>query len=1128
MKQRFSSLDVQVIAHELSKAVCSLRVANIYDLSSRIFLFKFAKPDHREQIIVESGFRCHLTSFSRATAATPSPFVAKLRKYLRTRRVTSVAQVGTDRVVELRFSDGQYRLFLEFYAGGNIVLTDRELTVISLLRLVPGSRGQEELRVGLKYGLENRQDQGTATAWTNDRVRAVLQTALDNNSEDHTSRTKKKKKDAGDPLRKALTSSISEFPASLVDRALHETGFETIKPIQDVLGNEDLIGGLVSGLREAQNIVREITHDEPSKGYIIARIKLGQRFPLRKDDSSLLSDSPDPQQEAVMYEDFQPFRPLQPTAADLKIIEFETFNKTVDEFFSSIEGQRLESRLTEREQNAKRKIETARQEYEKRIGGLQQVQQLNVRKAQAIEANSQRVQEVISAMNGLIAQGMDWVEIARLIEMEQAKNNVVAAMVKLPLKLYENTITVSLAEETFEDDDEFNGAVTDGSVSDSEDDLTTSAGNIKCSEAVDKNLTVDIDLALSPWSNARQYYEQKKTAATKEQRTHQSSAKALKSTEKKINSDLKQGLKQEKQVLRPVRKQLWFEKFHFFISSEGYLVLGGKDAQQNEILYKRYLTKGDLYVHADIHGAASVIVKNKPGHLDDPIPPSTLSQAGSFAVATSSAWDTKAVMSAWWVRLEQVSKTTSEGEYLTAGSFFIRGEKNFLPPANLLLGFGVLFRVSEESMKRHLKHRLQGDSEERSPNEKEKEDQDDKLGIGESSHEATTEGIKIQDSVDEDNDEDNGSGQESKHSSEDDEDNKSTDDQHSDTEDHNPLMSQLSEQDNSESDHSSDRYSAVAIADEGIPRPTSEPIDQEKPEPTASSRENPSVRHLLARDCSLLRNGQSLNTGDDSTAPATADKPRTIVDEKPNSTAQKPPVRGKHGKRAKLKTKYANQDEEDRALALRLLGSAATQKAIDESAARKSKEAELVMQKQRRRQQHITAAQKGKEEEEIRRMNLEQGLETLEQAQAETLEDLDAYIGTPFAGDEIIDALVVCGPWDAIGTRCKWRVKMQPGAIKKGKAVREILGMWIKAIQDREKKKRPGAGEGNENMMEEEKVRRREGDLLRGLREQEVVGVVPVGKLRVVAGGEGSSAKGKGGGGVGKGKRGGRGSKKQK
>ena len=34
MKQRFSSLDVKVIAHELSVSLVTLRLANVYDLSS--------------------------------------------------------------------------------------------------------------------------------------------------------------------------------------------------------------------------------------------------------------------------------------------------------------------------------------------------------------------------------------------------------------------------------------------------------------------------------------------------------------------------------------------------------------------------------------------------------------------------------------------------------------------------------------------------------------------------------------------------------------------------------------------------------------------------------------------------------------------------------------------------------------------------------------------------------------------------------------------------------------------------------------------------------------------------------------------------------------------------------------
>ena len=38
-----------------------------------------------------------------------------------------------------------------------------------------------------------------------------------------------------------------------------------------------------------------------------------------------------------------------------------------------------------------------------------------------------------------------------------------------------------------------------------------------------------------------------------------------------------------------LRKPHWFEKFNWFITSENLLVISGRDAQQNEILVKRYL-----------------------------------------------------------------------------------------------------------------------------------------------------------------------------------------------------------------------------------------------------------------------------------------------------------------------------------------------------------------------------------------------------------------------------------------------------------------------------------------------------------------------------------------------------------
>ncbi|MCJ1473318.1 hypothetical protein MMC13_001969 [Lambiella insularis] len=1152
MKQRFSSLDVKVISHELSNSLCTLRLANVYDLSSRIFLLKFAKPNHREQMVIDSGFRCHLTTFARATAAAPSAFVIRLRKYLRTRRVTSVAQVGTDRIIEFQFSDGQYRLFLEFYAGGNLVLTDNELNILALLRVVSEGQEQEELRVGLKYSLKNRQNYGGVPPLTKERVREGLQKALERNAAEVAVPGKKIKKKAGDALRKALATTLTEFPPMLVDHALRVKEFVSNTPVEDVINNDSMLERLMLVLEEADRVVKEITARETSKGYIIAKLTKPR---IREKESPALDEVRADHRERgnLLYEDFHPFRPRQfEEVPETTIVEFDGFNKTVDEFFSSLESQKLESRLTEREEQARKKLETARQDHQKRVGGLQQVQELNVRRAHAIEANLQRVQEAIAAVNGLIAQGMDWMEIARLIEMEQARHNPVAEMIRLPLKLYENTATLLLAEASFDDEQDFEGDETGSDVSDSEDEKSEPTKTPKHAKPVDKRLPVDVDLAISPWSNARQYYDQKKTAAVKEQKTLQSSAMALKNTEKKISADLKKGLKQEKELLRPVRKQLWFEKFYYFISSDGYLVLGGKDAQQNELLYKKHLKKGDVYVHADLNGAASIVIKNKPSMLDSPIPPSTLSQAGTYTVSSSSAWDSKAVMSAWWVNADQVSKTAPSGEYLAMGAFMVRGKKNFLPPAQLLMGFGIMFHISEESKARHLKHRLHDDNNntvkssatttlaEESDASDAEEDEVDKTKQSDNDHGADEEtpvageGASKADHVTE----------------------LTPGSENEDEEDNdlpiyeNPLQSSYSVTADKNSELTSEPLSEneadgpktpIDIPEEGH-EPSSDASPSEEgsqvtmpaPKDNLIDIKSSSIRHLSAKERRDLRKGP---TGSSSTPSQPSTNPSSDTDNLPDPApttvtnsaplphkAPNPPaphVRGKHGQRTKQKAKYAHQDDEDRALALRLLGStAATEKATADATSKAARDAEAAAQKERRREQHLGAQQAGKESEEMRRQHLEEGIATLDEDEVADLGLIDSFVGAPLPGDEIMDALVVCAPWDAVGARLRWRVKMQPGAVKKGKAVREILGHWGKEVGEREKRRRVGVGEEG---FEEDKLTRREGELVRALREGEVVGVVPLGKCRVVVGGGGERSKAAA---SGKGKRGGRGSKK--
>lgn len=98
------------------------------------------------------------------------------------------------------------------------------------------------------------------------------------------------------------------------------------------------------------------------------------------------------------------------------------------------------------------------------------------------------------------------------------------------------------------------------------------------------------------------------------------------------------GSKNSTGVCRLVRAtQKSHPKSKLMLFAEGLLMLAGRDAQQNELLVKRYLKKGDVYVHADLHGAATCVVKN-PSKTGQPISPSTLTQAGAMTTCHSAAW----------------------------------------------------------------------------------------------------------------------------------------------------------------------------------------------------------------------------------------------------------------------------------------------------------------------------------------------------------------------------------------------------------------------------------------------------------------------------------------------------------
>jgi predicted ribosome quality control (RQC) complex YloA/Tae2 family protein len=132
----------------------------------------------------------------------------------------------------------------------------------------------------------------------------------------------------------------------------------------------------------------------------------------------------------------------------------------------------------------------------------------------------------------------------------------------------------------------------------------------------------------------------------------------------------------------PLRtEEHWYERFRWFRTSDGYLVIGGRNADQNEEIVKKYLNKHDLFFHTQAHGGPVTVVKatgpSEPSQAVE-FPDSTKREAAQFAVSYSSTWkEGRFEGEAYMVTPDQVSKTPESGEYIEKGSFVVRGDRTY-------------------------------------------------------------------------------------------------------------------------------------------------------------------------------------------------------------------------------------------------------------------------------------------------------------------------------------------------------------------------------------------------------------------------------------------------------------------
>jgi predicted ribosome quality control (RQC) complex YloA/Tae2 family protein len=788
---------------------------------------------------------------------------------LRGRRISSIEQIAFDRVVHLRFGsdfesqesrqEHEFHLYLELFAQGNVILTNWEGRILTILRPVEvestGKLAVGEIYDPRKGALELKELKpesfGISAASTVDL-----------------------KSMARGPL-SAFSPQMTDFcckTLGIANKFSSERLDEFIK-ISNEMINEILKGDKFIGLLQVQKEVE-------SKEQLL-----------------------DPKCPAMLVS----FHPLESfeilgTGQELFSIKFKTFNEAVDVYFSRLEAEKSSQKQVNSELEAERKLAAIGAEQQSRISGLQVAVEVYRRKGQLVTEFAEEVEAALKVARTAIDSGMDWNEFARLIESEKKNLNskrAATAALFANLKLESGQISLKLGEEA---------------------------------------LIVDLIIGMSAHANATRLYDFRTQARLKMERTLAVHEIAMKSAAAKIRSEMLQSRQLGRvRQLQALRKPFWFEKFAWFISSDGFLVLAGRDAQQNELLVKKYLRAGDAYVHADVHGAGSLVVKNHVYPQLKTPPPKTLHEAGTFSICFSRAWEAKIVTSAWWVKAEQVSKTAPSGEYLGTGSFMIRGQKNFLPPMQLSLSFGFIFALDEEERKNKMMERKKREEEGKWCSEDAADVNYEKYRITEASEQVE---------------------------------------------------------------------GAAVIVNTAVP-----------------------VENSINKTQKTLKKLQ------------VSEKVQPEEDTKKTSAqTEKKSVRGKHGKEKKMKKKYADQDEEERAMRLELLGSVKKTEAHNKMPQKQPKEKES----------HEGKTEKVKEKTSLQEKQLQNNTNTVDYNEDEANEESIEFIAADFftlnpeETGQYPFVLPVCFPTSALSS-ARFRIKLVPGTLKKGKAVKSTVSLLTNA-----------------------------------------------------------------------------------
>jgi len=340
------------------------------------------------------------------------------------------------------------------------------------------------------------------------------------------------------------------------------------------------------------------------------------------------------------------FHPFQPTIADSEdeVVAYERFNDAVDDFYFKISSS-MEGKMSEEEVRLSKLIQEVERE---------------------IEQNEKRAVELYEQAKVLMSRLEDLRELRRCIEDAREKFGWEGIAEHCP-----NIVKID-------------------------------ASKGKATIKIDGK-EADIPINRDPYSFIQEMFEE----AKKLKKKAESAKQHLAELRSRLKDESEKRLQKLELMKAAYRKKSWYERFRWSFTRSGFLVIAGRELQQNMTIVRKYLKEEDIYLHADIHGAPSTVLLSEgktPSEED-------IYDAAVIAASYSRAWSLGLPsVDVFWVKGNQVSLSPPSGEYLSKGSFMIYGQKNYVKGVRLILYIGIQqmedgslrpFVGSEESAKKN-------------------------------------------------------------------------------------------------------------------------------------------------------------------------------------------------------------------------------------------------------------------------------------------------------------------------------------------------------------------------------------------------------------------------------------------